>query len=473
MSGSIDFGGPIVWEPTPEYTENANLTRFMQEQDIPDFSALLERSTADIAWFTEALLGYLDIRFYQPYTQVVDLSRGIAWPEWCVGGKMNIVHNCLDKYMETNLSTSHHEQTEQTALIWEGEEGMVRTLSYAAMYRQVNQAANALRSLGLGRGDAIGLFMPMTPEIVIALLAIAKIGGIILPLFSGFGAGALASRLSDAGAKALFTTDGYLRRGKLVALKPIADEAASQVASLQHLIVLKRTGLHVAFQPGRDHWWQDFIDNQPGEAPTEVTAAEDTLMLIYTSGTSGRPKGAVHTHCGFPVKAAQDMAFGTDLHPGQAIYWMTDMGWMMGPWLVFGALLLRGTLVIYDGAPDYPAPDRLWEIAVRHRIAALGVSPTLIRSLIRYGESPIRRHDLSSLRLFASTGEPWNPDPWLWLFEKVGGSKLPIINYSGGTEISGGILMGNPLLPSQTMRLVCSLPRDGSRCFLRGWAANP
>jgi acetyl-CoA synthetase len=170
-------------------------------------------------------------------------------------------------------------------------------------------------------------------------------------------------------------------------------------------------------------------------------------MVIYTSGTTGKPKGAVHTHAGFPVKAAQDMAFGTDLQPGQLLYWMTDMGWMMGPWLVFGSLILGGTFFLYDGAPDFPGPERLWEMVERHRITILGVSPTLIRSMLPYGDAPMRAHDLTSLRLFASTGEPWNPDPWMWLFRTVGDSKRPIINYSGGTEISGGIVMGNPLLP--------------------------
>jgi acetyl-CoA synthetase len=287
----------------------------------------------------------------------------------------------------------------------------------------------------------------MTPEIVVALLAIAKIGAVILPLFSGYGSGAVASRLVDAEAKALFTADGFFRRGKAVWMKPIADEAAAQVPSLKHMIVFKRAGIDVPFDPQRDHWWHTLVASQPVEAPTEVTQAEDPLMIIYTSGTTGRPKGAVHTHCGFPVKAAQDMAFGTDLHPGQRLYWITDMGWMMGPWLAFGALLLGSTLIIYDGAPDYPGPDRLWAMVARHQITTLGVSPTLIRALIPHGEAPFRQHDLSSLRYFASTGEPWNPDPWLWLFEKVGQGRLPIINYSGGTEISGGIVMGNPLLP--------------------------
>jgi acetyl-CoA synthetase len=287
----------------------------------------------------------------------------------------------------------------------------------------------------------------MVPEIVVALLAIAKIGGIILPLFSGYGADAVVTRLADAGAKALFTADGFPRRGRIVDLKSVADQAAAQLPELRHLIVFSHAKLQVPMVLGRDHWWHDLIATQSSEAETERTSAEDPLMIIYTSGTTGRPKGTVHTHCSFPVKGAQDMAFGTDVRPGHTIYWMTDMGWMMGPWLVFGALVLGATFFMYDGAHDHPDPDRLWSLVEKHSLTTIGVSPTLIRALVPFGSKLVKSHDLSSLRYFASTGEPWNPDPWTWLFEVVGESKRPIINCSGGTEISGGILMGNPILP--------------------------
>jgi acetyl-CoA synthetase len=458
MKEEFDFGGEIVWKPSPDYIDNARLTEFIRRHGIDDFDGLMQRSTTEIAWFTNAVLEFLDIQFYHPYSQVVDLSRGIAWPKWCVDGQMNIVHNCLDKYIGTPTEN-------QPALTWEGEEGQTRTLSYGELYQQVNQTANGLRQLGLGKGDAIGIYMPMTPEIVVALLAIAKIGGIILPLFSGYGVEAVVTRLADADAKALFTADGFFRRGRPVVMKPTADQAASRVPTLEHMIVSNRADLDVPMDPERDVWWQDLIAGKPVQAETEKTGAEDTLMVIYTSGTTGRPKGAVHTHCGFPVKAAQDMAFGMDLHPGQCIYWMTDMGWMMGPWLVFGALLLGSTFLIYDGAPDYPGPDRLWEIVERHKVTFLGVSPTLIRSLIRYGEEPFQSHDLSSLRFFGSTGEPWNPDPWMWLFEKVGQGKRPIINYSGGTEISGGIVSGNPILPLKPCAFSAACPGIAADVF--------
>ncbi len=468
MTEQFTFGGEVVWKPTPEHIEQANLTTFMRLHSIQDFNELMRRSTTDVAWFTDAVFKFLDIQFYEPYTNIVDLSDGIQFPKWCVDGKMNIIHNCVDKWVGVGTGLAPV-QPDQKAVVFEGEEGITKTLTYEELYKEVNKAANALRSLGLGKGDAIGIFMPMTPEIVIALLAIAKIGGIILPLFSGYGAGAIVSRMVDADAKALFATDGAFRRGKAVEMKSIADEAAEQIPTLKHMIVLKRTGQDVNMKPGRDHWWSLLTAPQPDSAPTEITSAEDPLMIIYTSGTTGRPKGALHTHCGFPVKAAQDMAFGTDVHgPSVAqvsdlrnndvIYWMTDMGWMMGPWQVFSSLLLGATMFIYDGAPDFPSPSRLWELVEKHKINQLGVSPTLIRSLIPHGDEHFKKHDLSSLKCFASTGEPWNPDPWMWLFEKVGGERIPIINYSGGTEISGGIVMGNPLLPLKPCAFSAACP---------------
>ncbi|TFG97866.1 AMP-dependent synthetase, partial [Candidatus Thorarchaeota archaeon] len=325
MKETFEFGGEIVWRPTDEHIQRANLTKFMGIHDIESFDELMRKSTKDVAWFSDALLKFLDIKFYKPYEQIVDLSKGIARPKWCVGGELNIVHNCLDKYIGTPIE-------HQPALMWEGEDGTNRSLTYGELFREVNKAANALRALGLGPGDAIGIYMPMVPEIAVALLAIAKIGGIILPLFSGFGVNAIVDRLADADAKALFTADGVVRRNKTVLMKPIADEAAKHIPTLEHMIVVNQIEESIEMVSGRDYWWNELIQDQSDSSPTEVTSAEAPLMIIYTSGTTGLAKGAVHTHCGFPVKAAQDMAFGTDLHAGEIIYWMTDMGWMMGPW---------------------------------------------------------------------------------------------------------------------------------------------
>ncbi len=446
----FQFGGEFVWHPTPELIAQSNLQRFIEKHALGSYGKLMRRSTTDIAWFWDTVLRDLDIQFYKPYSRVVDLSAGKPWARWCVDGEMNIVHNMLDKYAGTPTDS-------KIAIKSETEDGTIRTLTYKELREEVNKMATALRSLGLGKGDAIGVFMPMVPEIVIAMLAIIKIGGIFLPLFSGFGASAIVSRLRDADAKALFTAAGTYRRGKFCAMKPIADEAGSQIPTLQHLLVLNQAGEWLlenlkTSSPPRG------LSRSFDEEPTERTSTEDPMMIIYTSGTTGKPKGAVHTHCGFPIKATQDMWQGLDLHPDETLFWMTDMGWMMGPWEVFGTLLLGATMMLYDGAPDFPGPDRVWSLVDRHKVTALGVSPTLIRALRRYGDEIVHQHDLSSLRKFASTGEPWNPDPWMWLFQNVGRGKLPIINYSGGTEISGGIVMGNVLTPMKPCAFSGPLP---------------
>ncbi len=446
----FQFGGEFVWHPTPELIAQSNLQRFIEKHALGSYGELMRRSTADIAWFWDTILRDLDIRFYKPYARVVDLNGGKPWARWCVDGEMNIVHNMLDKYTGTQTD-------KKIAIKSEIEDGTIRTLTYKELREQVDRMAAALRGLGLGNGDAIGVFMPMVPEIVVAMLASIKIGGIFLPLFSGFGASAIVSRLKDADAKALFTAAGTYRRGKFCAMKPIADEAGSQIPTLQYLLVLNQAGEWLlenlkASSPPRG------LNSSFDEEPTERTSAEDPMMIIYTSGTTGKPKGAVHTHCGFPIKAAQDMWHGLDLHPDETLFWMTDMGWMMGPWEVFGTLILGATMMLYDGAPDFPGPDRVWSLVDRHKVTALGVSPTLIRALRRHGDEIVHQHDLSSLRKFASTGEPWNPDPWTWLFQNVGRGKLPIINYSGGTEISGGIVMGNVLTPMKPCAFSGPLP---------------
>jgi acetyl-CoA synthetase len=432
-------GADVVWTPSPENVSRSNLKAFMDRHSLSSFEELIERSADDVEWFTEAVLEFLDIRFQHPYSKILDISGGIQFPRWCVDGQLNITSNCTDKWMGDRI------QSQRTALICEAEDGTARHLTYAELGAEVNRCANALRSLGFGRGDPIALFLPMTQEIVVALLAIARIGAVVLPMFSGFGAGAIRSRLQDAAAAGLITADGQHRRGGKVGMKQIADEAIEGLSSIRHVVVVNITDLPIAMESGRDLWWHDVVRQQSAVADFQPTSAEDLLMIIYTSGTTGKPKGAVHTHCGFPIKAAQDMCFGTDVQPGEVIYWVTDMGWMMGPWLVLGSCLLGATCVVYEGALDYPEADRLWRMVEKHQINVLGVSPTLIRSLKTHGDELPQACDLSSIRAFASTGEPWNPDSWMWLFDAVGRRRRPIINYSGGTEISGGIIMGTPL----------------------------
>jgi acetyl-CoA synthetase len=273
---------------------------------------------------------------------------------------------------------------------------------------------------------------------------------VVVPLFSGYGAGAIVSRLRDCDAKVLVVVDGFRRRGGVVAMKAVADEAAGQLASLEHILVVPQLGDPTgAMHPDRDVIYQPLPDGWSGGPPIAGTDADSTFMLIYTSGTTGRPKGTVHVHGGFPVKAMQDMAHCFDIGEHDRLLWFTDIGWMMGPWAICGALSIGATLVLFDGVPDHPGPDRLWSVVERHRVSVLGIAPTVIRALMRHGDEPVAAHDLSSLRVLGSTGEPWNTDPWLWYQQKIGGGTLPVINYSGGTEISGGILAGNMLTPLQ------------------------
>ena len=421
--------GDVIWEPSPEVVERSRLKRFLDRHGIGSYPELVRRSTADVEWFWAAAVEEMDVRFQQPYERVLDLSDGIEWARWFTEGRLNAVDSCLDKWLEGATA-------QRTALVWEGEPGEVRRLSYAELHSEVCSFAGALRRLGVGRGDRVGVFMP---------------------LFSGYGASAIASRLNDGQAKVLLCADGFYRRGQVVAMKETADQALAESPSVEHLVVLRRVGRQVAWRAGRDHDWEELVAGERAELGNEALDPETPLMLIYTSGTTGRPKGAVHVHGGFPIKTAQDMAHGFDVQEGDVILWVTDIGWLMGPWLIFGSLIHGGTMVLYEGTPDTPGPDRLWRLVADHRVTILGVSPTLVRLLMGGGAEP-GRHDLSSLRLLGGTGEPWNPEPFLWYFREVGGSRLPVINYTGGTEISGGILCGNVLTPLRPCSFAGPLP---------------
>ncbi len=428
----------VFWTPPRELVERSNIHRFMQKHEIKNYQELVRRSTNDIEWFWDAVVQDLNIEFFQPYEKVLDTSRGIPWAKWFVGGKTNLAHNCLDRHAR---GPGKH----RPALIWEGEDGAIRKRTYEELYVETNRVANALKELGLGQGDTVGIFMPMVPEIVAAFLAIAKIGVILVPIFSGFGAEAAATRLNDCSAKLLITADGFWRKGKIIEMKAVADEAVARSPSVQHLIVLRRLGVETPWVKERDLWWHEVVNQQSERCATEAMDSEDPFMVIYTSGTTGRPKGSVHVHGGFTVKIAEEVAYQTDLQDNDVLYWVTDMGWIMGPWEVVGGLALGGTIFLYEGAPDHPGPDRLWSMIERHRITTLGISPTLIRALMRHGEGPLKKHDLSSLRILGSTGEPWNPDPYRWCFEKVGRGRCPIINLSGGTEVGACFLSPLPI----------------------------
>jgi acetyl-CoA synthetase len=446
---------PIAWTPPKHVSDRAQLTKFMKQVGVADFDELYRFSIDDVEKFTAEVLKFLDLKFDPPYEKLLDLSEGIEFPHWCAGAGYNVVRDCIDRWQTK-------EKKEEPAVIWEGEEGKVEHWTYDALFLSVQLCAAGLRSSGIGKGDAVGIHLPMMPETVIALLAIGRIGAIAVPVFSGYGVSAIETRLNAVGAKALFTCDGFPRRGRNFDAFSVAEQAVKNCPSIKNVFVVSRIDSDDTLFEGATikdrflNWIELLHEGRKNLDLTEPepTDAEDPLIILYTSGTTGKPKGIAHTHSSFPIKAAQDMAFGTDVGRGTRICWITDIGWMMGPWLIYGALMLGGTIVIYDGAPDFPEADRMWEFCAKHKVEILGISPTLVRALATHGDELPKKHDLSNLRAFASTGEPWNPAPWWWLFEKVGDSKLPIINYSGGTEISGGILMGNPLLPIKP----CSFP---------------
>jgi acetyl-CoA synthetase len=436
-----------VWNPTELIVERSNITRFMRAHGISCYHDLVDRSIADIAWFWGAVVEDLGIQFFRPYDTLLDLSRGVPWSRWFLGGAINLADHCLDRHARSAAR-------DRIAVCWEGEDGAIRRLSYAELHGETCRLANALKRLGIVQGERIGLFLPMVPEAAIAFLACAKIGAVVVPIFSGFGAQAVAARVNDCQARAMITVDSSFRRGRPIPMEQVAAEAAEACPSLQHLIVSRRRGAARGPDPIRHLDWDDLAATEAGDCPSQPLDPESPLMIAYTSGTTGRPKGAVHVHGGFLVKIAQEVAHQVDMHEDDHLHWVTDLGWIMGPWELVGGLAAGGTILMAEGVPDYPAPDRLWSLVERHEVTILGVSPTLIRGLMRHGLEPVRSHDLGRLRILASTGEPWDPDSWRWLFENAGGGRCPIINISGGTEVGACLLSPFPITPLKPCSLV-------------------
>ena len=426
----------VAWQPTPEQVERSRLHSFLVKLGVANVTELNDLARRDPERFWSATIDDINIGWSHRPTRMRDTTEGLPFTRWWTGGRLNLATNAADRWAAS--------QPGRDAVVWEGDDGAVRVWSYLELAAETARCANALRELGIGPGDAVGLCLPMIPETVALFLACSKVGAIVCPLFSGYGAGAIAVRLQDCRAKLLVVADGFLRRGTPVLMKPTADEVVAQTPSLQHVMVVRRLGnLGTSMTRPRDVWYHDITVAQPSVAETRDTDADETSMLLYTSGTTGRPKGTVHVQGGFPVKATQDMAHCFDVGPRDRLLWFTDIGWMMGPWAICGTLTIGATLVLFEGVPDHPGPDRLWAVVARHRVSVLGVAPTVVRALMRHGDEPTRLHDLSSLRVLGSSGEPWNVDPWLWFLRAVGGGRCPIINYSGGTEVSGGIVAGN------------------------------
>ena len=448
----------IIWRPDPEVAARTRIARFMQQHGLASLEALQHRSVEDISWYWEAVSQELGWFWFTPYQQVIDTSRGIQWPRWFVGGHTNLAANCVDKHL--NGPRQH-----AAALISEAEDGSVRTLTYAELAEEIGRLANTLSSLGVRANDTVGVFLPMCQEAAVAVLAISRIGATYTPCFSGYGAQAVATRLQDCDAKVLITADAFTRRGNLIAMKHTADEAVATCPSIRHVIVYRRTGTAIPWSSGRDLWWHETVRTASPTCEALPVEADHPALIIYTSGTTGRPKGTVLTHAGFGMKAAHDWAFLFDIQESSRMFWVTDLGWLMGPLLITGTLLLGGTVLLFEGTPDYPQPDRLWALCERHRITHLGISPTAVRALMPHGSEWVTRHDLSALRIIGSTGEPWNPEPYRWLFEHVGGGRVPIINYTGGTEISGGILGCFPNAPIKPCSFYGPIPGMAANCL--------
>ena len=415
----------IAWHPSDRHVARSRLRQFAESHGHSDFASLHRWSVEDLDGFWRAVDRDLGLVWRAPYERVLDSSRGIPWTTWWLGGRMNYVASAL-----------RHDPA-RTAIIFEGEEGVVRQLTFGELASAVRRFAAGLRGLGVKPGDRVGIFMPLTPECAIATLAVSAIGAIFTPIFSGYASDAIAGRLRDCEASVLITSDGFRRRGQTIDMKKTADDAVDAAPCVRTVIVAPRLGREIRLREREVTW--DFVMASGTDETFADTAPEDPYMLIYTSGTTGRPKGAVHVHGGFPVKAAQDQAHVFDLQKGDVLWWFTDIGWMMGPWLIAGGLINGATILLYDGAPDYPDAGRVWSVVERHRVTHLGISPTAIRGLMRAGEEPVKRHDRSSLFVLGSTGEPWNPEPWQWYFGAAD-RRAPLINYSGGTECSGGIL---------------------------------
>jgi acetyl-CoA synthetase len=424
-----------IWKPQSAHFERSRLWRFMETNGFETLAELHARSVDDSDWFTRAAADDLEISLEGDRERVRDESVGRAFPRWFPDAKMNVAASCVDRHA-SNPATSG-----KAAIVYEGDSGQRRVMSFAELRRETDRFAAGLIDLGVRPRDRVVLFTPPIPEAAAAIMACAKVGAIIVPAFSGYGPEPLSARMNAAEAVALVTVESTTRRGKLVPMKAIADEAAAKCPTLRHVIVI---GGSSSLQGGRDRCWEDLPEPALPVTPVPMNP-NDPLFILFTSGTTGAPKGIVHSHVSLQLKAAIDFGYAFDLQADDTLAWITDMGWMLGPLMIVGGLHLGSTLVLIEGLPNHPEPDRIWRIVERNGATVLGIAPTAARGLRAHGGEIVS--DLSTLRAFASTGEAWDEPTWRWLFANVGGGRLPIINYSGGTETGGGILCCYTIAP--------------------------
>lgn len=436
---------PYIWTPDPEFSRTTNIRRLMNSLGVETVEQLTEVGKREPDRLYRIAGADLGIEWFRPYEQTLDLSAGKPWARWFVGGELNVVHNCIDRHVAAGRGG-------KTALLWEGEDGLSCRYSYGELQTAINRAAAGLLCLGIRPGDRVGLFLPMIPEAIISFFACLKLGAIAVPVFSGFGAAAAAERLHHCDVRFLITADGSWRSGKQVRMQDTALLALKDCPTVEHVIVVERLGLQV-FDDQKYLRWGSWLEEQTQAPLTRAMDASDPLMILYTSGSTGRPKGCVHTHGGAQMRMPFDFAYHADVKANDTFLWVTDIGWIMAPYQFIGVLTLGATLLILEGSLDFPSPDRLWALVERHEISILGMAPSAVRALAAHDNSWMARHQLGSLRVLGSSGEPWDPTSYLWYFQQVGGGRCPVINMSGGTEVGGAFLAPLPIQPIK----ICSL----------------
>ena len=421
------YGGGLSFPPAPEFAAQANAKADLYEVDRIEY---WEREARTLAW-------------YRTWDRT--LEGEVPDTRWFVGGKLNVAYNCLDRHVEAGLG-------DRVAYHWEGEPGDTRTITYRDLLDEVCRCANALKQMGVKRGDRVAIYMPMIPELPVAMLACARIGAAHTVVFGGFSADALRSRILDAEARAVITVDGGNRRGQPAALKPAVDEALEGCPSVIAVLVARRTGQETKMQPGRDAWWDEMVPGQSANCPCEEMDSEDLLYILYTSGTTAKPKGIMHTTAGYLTGVSATHRHVFDIKPDRDVYWCAaDIGWVTGhSYIVYGPLCNGATSVMYEGTPDTPAKDRWWEIIERYGVTILYCAPTAIRTFMKWGEQWVQKHDLSSLRLLGSVGEPINPEAWLWYRKHIGSDLAPVVDTWWQTET--GSIMISPLPGVSTLK---------------------
>jgi len=429
-----------VFVPSPEIVDNANITAYMESKGFDNYEDFYQWSLAHRNEFWEDMAK--ELHWFEPW-QTTFTWTDKPFFNWFAGGKFNIVYNCLDRYMQTPTRS-------KVAYYWEGDGGATRTISYEDLYLMTNRLAKGLQNLGVKKGDRVAIYMPMIPELVAAALAVARLGAAHMVVFGGFAASALRDRIIDCEAKVLITADGGFRGGKVIELKHIADEAIAETPAIQKAVVVRHTGMEVPMKAGRDIYMDELLADIPEATvvPCESMDSEDLLYILYTSGSTGKPKGVVHVHGGYAVGTYATTKFVFDIKPSD-VYWCTaDVGWVTGhSYTIYGPLMNAATSILFEGIPTYPAPDRFWEIVEKHKATIIYTAPTAIRSLMRFGEELPAKHDLSSLRLLGTVGEPINPEAWMWYRKNIGRNELPIMDTWWQTETGMILISPTPILP--------------------------